>query len=229
MDYSKNCIPKASSQFVFKPDTLATCSLETLHWKQRVTMFPVRQESFQSHFTLAVSAWEHIQCSALNSSNLIQKEPSNETPNSVGLLAAAALLSFVELSGAQILATVTDALCTVFTSQDCAGIANQGCNNTGFTVESSGTYELIASIDECEENEECAECLSVAYIYSQGGTVPVRCVHNACEGSCRRASTSVFLQGHANYVLYSCKIDCNGDCTDCPAGCTARATVATFP
>jgi hypothetical protein len=88
-------------------------------------------------------------------------------------------------------------------------------------------YYLVASIDECGSNPECAHCLSEVYIYSNSAT-PDYCTHNACGFSCEKSYVQVSLTANVTYTLYVCKLACpgeTGDCDDCPETCTARATV----
>lgn len=127
------------------------------------------------------------------------------------------------------LATVTDGTCTVATQ--CNGQSGHGCNSTGFTVPSTATYKLTASIDGCSgSSTACFSCLSEAYIYETNSLALVACFHNSCGSSCTSQSTNVALSNGVNYTLFSCKIDCsNDDCSNCPTSCVARATVDLFP
>jgi hypothetical protein len=140
-----------------------------------------------------------------------------------GLLLAGLLFSAL-MSFAQI-ATVTDNSCTDV-NQQCEGPGSHGCTVTAFTVPTSGTYVLYASMDNCESCTTC-NCLAEAYIAQHGSTAHIYCVHNDCGGSCQTQHMNVTLDSGITYDLYACKTDCPGvvGCDDCYAAGAARATV----
>ena len=122
---------------------------------------------------------------------------------------------------------VTDSICTVWNGQDCAGTSGQGCNSTTFSLKSAQSVRLCAYL-ECAEERDCPYCLSVAYIYRAMGTTMEACIHSDCDEDCTGECITVNLAA-GNYVLYSCKLDCDGSCANCPTNCMAKARVYLFP
>ena len=137
------------------------------------------------------------------------------------VVAVAALLLTVLASYPYELANVVDTSCIAtagFTI--CQGDSTHGCASTKFSVETSGTYYLTASIDGCSGGN-CTQCVSEAWIYE--GTRFLYCVHSGC---CGEFSIGVNLQGGHTYTLYCCLLPCgNANCSANCGNCPARASV----
>jgi hypothetical protein len=120
--------------------------------------------------------------------------------------------------------TITDNTCTP--GQQCAGTDGQGCNNTTFSLSTTRSARLCASIKCITANG--VHCLSVAYIYDMNGNT-VGCVHNECAIRCDERCEYLILPPGI-YTLYSCKLDClNDDCSSCTDDCLATAQVWLLP
>ena len=140
------------------------------------------------------------------------------------LLVVGALLSFALASSGQPIATVSDASCVV--AVPCAGIAGHGCTSTQFTVPTTGSYILTASMSECAGGY-CSECKSEAYIcLSDYPTTVIDCI--STEPSCctTHGTGTHVLYASRTYILYCCKVDCDiNSCDNCRSECVAWATV----
>lgn len=145
--------------------------------------------------------------------------------NVINLVLGLTAILFLTSPGSAQIATVTDGgTCTTITANNCDGPGSH-CTTTNFTVPATGNYALVASIDECEDQTSCAYCLTEAYIAPASSGSWIYCAHNECQTSCDPVSVPVQLNANTTYTLYCCKVDCNGDCHDCPQSCTSRATV----
>ena len=138
------------------------------------------------------------------------------------LLCLTAVLILVVTGSAQI-ATITDGTCSV--ADVCTGVTGHGCTSTNFTVPTTGSYQLKATVDQCGTTTACSECKTEAYIYkADNPPSEVLCVHSG--PCCNDQHASHELVSGITYILYCCKLDCDGDnCDNCPETCTARATV----
>ena len=139
------------------------------------------------------------------------------------------LIAGVSVGQAQPIAEVSDNTCTEWTAANCSDATSQGCNSTTFTLQSAQTVRLYAYIA-CENGNDCPYCLSVAYIYRPTGGTYVACVHTLCDARCSSNYADVALD-RGDYILYSCKIDCDEQdpCDNCPTTCTATARVFSMP
>jgi hypothetical protein len=142
---------------------------------------------------------------------------------------AMTVISFATISTsvAQI-ATVSDNTCTEVTNNNCPGVGDHGCADAvQFTVATTGTYVLKASISPCI-GTSCYACLAEAYIYNMDTGAFVTCIHSVCGATCSPFSVNVQLSSGVNYKLSACKVGCDegaGSCTNCGTTCSATAAV----
>ena len=139
------------------------------------------------------------------------------------------VLFCVQPSPAQPIAQVSDATCTAAGQNvGCTGAGTHNCERTTFSIQSTLTVTLRASLTNCTPVD--CHCGAEAYIYVANTTQLVACVSTSCTtAQCPARSQQVQLQA-GNYDLYACKIDCDGDgCDDCSTDCHALATVDAFP